>query len=361
MSSSPAPPSVTPGLAECGWRDDLPAAQALSRARGRVARVTEQHRSGYKVTDGEYEFAVQSPSQWVKASLMPEERATVGDWVLLDPAHDRIEALLPRQSLLRRAAAGEHYKQQLIAANIDTVLVVAGLDGDFNPRRLERYVAMVGASGARPVIVLTKVDLQVQDAEAALAELAKLEVAVVRVNAREAAAREALQPWLAPGQTLVLVGSSGAGKSTLTNTLLGHERQRTGAVRDSDARGRHTTTHRSLLRLPGGACLIDTPGMRELKLTGEEDLDDAGFADIETLAADCKFRDCRHDREPGCAIRAALESGDLDRRRWEQFLKLGQELGQARQSLAQQLERRAEDKRLGKALNKRLVDKYGKR
>lgn len=361
MNTESPQPLVAPGLAECGWRDNLPAAIACVGAAGRVARVIEQHRSGYKVTDGEIEFAVQSPSHWVKKSLMPEERATVGDWVLLDPAHDRIERLLPRQSLLRRAAAGEHYKQQLIAANIDTVLVVAGLDGDFNPRRLERYVAMIGASGARPVIVLTKVDLQVQDAEAALAALSQLDAEVLRVNAREATAREALQPWLKPGQTLVLVGSSGAGKSTLTNTLLGHERQKTGAVRGSDGRGRHTTTYRSLLALPSGACLIDTPGMRELKLTGEEELEDAGFADIEALAGDCKFRDCRHDREPGCAIRAALDSGDLDPRRWEQFLKLGTELGQARVSLAQQLERRAEDRRLGKALNKRLVDKYGRR
>ena len=361
MSAEPIGPSVTSGLGECGWRDDLPAANAVQSLAGRVARVVEQHRSGYKVTDGEYEFSVQSPSAWIKQSLMPDQRATVGDWVLLNPAHDRIEQLLPRQSLLRRAAAGEHYKQQLIAANIDTVLVVAGLDGDFNPRRLERYVAMVGASGAKPLIVLTKVDLDVQDADAALAELTTLGVDVLRVNAREASARVCLQPWLSRGQTLVLVGSSGAGKSTLTNTLLGHERQKTGSVRDSDSRGRHTTTHRSLVRLPDGACLIDTPGMRELKLTGEEDLEDAGFADIEALAGECKFRDCRHDREPGCAIRAALEAGDLDSSRWQQFQKLGHELGAARQSLAAQLERRAEDKRLNRALNKRLVDKYGHR
>lgn len=350
-------------LARCGWRADLPAAAALAGKSGRLARVIEQHRSGYRVTDGSEDFPVQSPAAWIRPNWPSEQRAAVGDWVRLDPAHDRILELLPRSSLLSRGAAGEHYQQQLIAANVDHVLVVCGLDGDFNPRRLERYVLLVRAAGSEPVIVLSKLDL-CTDSEVRLAELEPLRrqgIAVVALNARELAAAETLRPWLGAGQTVVLVGSSGAGKSTLTNALLGIERQKTGAVRDSDSRGRHTTTHRTLILLPGGACLIDTPGMRELKLTGEEDIAAAGFDDIEALAADCRFRDCRHQREPGCAVQAAMQAGELEPARWAQFEKLQAERAAANQSLQAQLARRAEAKQLGRALNKRLQEKYGRR
>jgi len=355
---------IAPELAGCGWRAELPAAKALAQhASGRVARVIEQHRSGYKVSTGEREFAVQSPAAWLRPGLLPEERAAVGDFVLLDPRQDLIVALLPRHSLLRRGAAGEHYKQQLIAANVDTVLVIAGLDHDFNPRRLERYLVLVRGSGAAVVFVLTKADL-CADADARLASLAGLReqgCAVLPVNAKDASSTAALEPWLSAGQSLVLIGSSGAGKSTLTNTLLGCEKQKTGAVRQTDSRGRHTTTHRALIRLPGGACLIDTPGMRELKLTGEEDLAEGGFDDIEALAANCRFRDCQHEREPGCAVQAALAAGQLDPDRLAHYRKLQDELAAAGQSLAAQRARRAEDRILNRALNKRLHEKYGRR
>ena len=352
-------------LAAIGWRADAPAAQALrDLGPGRLARVTEQHRSGYKVTDGEREFAAQSPASWIRAGFPPEQRAAVGDWVQLDENADQILELLPRRSLFKRAAAGEHHKVQPIAANIDVVLVVTGLDGDFNPRRIERYLVLVFSSGAQPVVVLTKAD-RCEDVDALRAHLAAVElggVPVHAINAKDAASTKVLDPYLGEGRTAVLVGSSGAGKSTLTNTLLGREKMKTGAVRDADSRGRHTTTHRALLPLPQGGCLIDTPGMRELKLTGEEDLAEAPvFDDIEALAASCKFRDCRHESEPGCAVRAALENGALDPARWQNYRKLQDELAAASDTLAAQQAKKSEARVMGKALNKRLTEKYGKR
>ena len=324
-------------LAGLGWREDLPAARAFAQApAGRVARVSEQHRTGFRVCDGEREFPVQSPAPWTRAGFPAEQRAVVGDFVRLEAERDQIIEVLPRSSLFRRGAAGEHLKVQPIAANIDTVLVVTGLDGDFNPRRLERYLVLVRASGAAPAPLLTKLDRR-GGARAVRARLSDIEaggVPVVSVNAKEPDSVAALAPWLGSGRTVVLVGSSGAGKSTLTNTLMGRSRMRTGAVRERDSRGRHTTTHRTLMTLPQGACLIDTPGMRELKLTGEEDVADRVFEDIEGLATGCPFRDCRHDAEPGCAVRAALAAGTLDPCRFNSYRKLQAEREAAAKVLA---------------------------
>ncbi|MBE5317508.1 MAG: ribosome small subunit-dependent GTPase A [Xanthomonadales bacterium] len=323
-----------------GWREDAPAASAYAEAtEGRLARVIEQHRSGYVVDDGEREFPAQAPAPWTRKGFAPEQRAAVGDWVRLKQDEDLILDWLPRFGVLKRAAAGEHYKQQLIAANIDRVLVVCGLDGDFNPRRLERYLVLVRGSGAEAVFVLTKADqLDDEDVEMAMDVLQPLEEAgarLIALNARSLDSVRVLHPLLGPGITAVLVGSSGAGKSTLTNALLGIERQKTNAVRANDSRGRHTTTHRALLRLPSGGCLIDTPGMRELKLTGEETLDRSGFDRIEALAAECRFRDCQHEREPGCAVQAALEAEEIDPGALTNYRKLQGELEQARQVLKQ--------------------------
>ncbi|MBB5209225.1 ribosome small subunit-dependent GTPase A [Chiayiivirga flava] len=356
--------AVPAPLRAYGWRDDAPAGVAFAAAGGgRVARVTEQHRSGYIVTDGARDFAAQSPAAWIRAGFDPVERAAVGDWVRLDADVDQILDLLPRSSLFKRGAAGEHQKTQPIAANVDTVFVVTGLDNDFNPRRLERYLVLIHGSGASPVVVLTKADRS--DAVDALrAQLAQIEqggVPIHAVNAKDAASVAQLHGYLAPGRTVVLVGSSGAGKSTLTNTLLGREKMKTNAVRGHDSRGRHTTTHRALLPLPQGACLIDTPGMRELKLTGDEDTVDAVFDDIDALAALCRFRDCKHDREPGCAVRAALEAGTLDPARWANYAKLQGELATAADAVAAQQARKGEARVQNKALQKRLDEKYGKR
>lgn len=358
------PDARTNALAAIGWREDAAMAAALaSHAEGRVARVMEQHRSGYRVSDGSEEFAVETPRAWLRKEVSPDDRPAVGDWVLLDEHKDQIELLLPRHSLLKRAAAGEHYRSQPIAANVDTVFVVCGLDLDFNPRRLERYHLLTLGSGARMVLLLTKADL-CPDPDPYLGQLAPLQragVAILAVNAKD---RESLRPldrWLGPGTSSVLVGSSGAGKSTVTNTLLGIEKQRTTSVRAHDSRGRHTTTHRALIRLPTGGCLIDTPGMRELKLSGEEAIDAGAFDDVSTLAGRCRFRDCAHQREPGCAVRAALESGALDPDRFANYLKLQAELTAAADSLALQQTRRAEARMLGKALKKRLDEKYPQR
>ncbi|TDK21079.1 ribosome small subunit-dependent GTPase A [Luteimonas aestuarii] len=369
------PPAATDAarLGAIGWRTAVdPEWQALLDAHPAAtpARVVEQHRSGYVVATGPGEgVAVESlpewqrPSGYRKGTVSPEERPAVGDWVLVEDGK-RIVALLPRRGAIKRGAAGEHYRQQLIAANVDVVLVVCGLDGDFNPRRIERYLLLVQGSGATPVLVLTKADRPDADAAAAREALAGIEaqhVAVVAVNAKDPATVDALAPWLRPGETAVLVGSSGAGKSTVTNTLLGIEKMKTSAVREHDARGRHTTTHRALIALPSGACIIDTPGMRELKPTGEEEIADGGFGDIEALAEACRFRDCAHQKEPGCAVRAAIERGELDEARFGNYLKLKDEIAAASDRLASRLADKQGAKVQTRALHKRPDDKYGKR
>ena len=331
----------------------------------RPARVTEQHRSGYVVAESPDEgYSPESLPEWQRAKCPPEQRPAVGDWVLVEGEGKaaRIVALLPRFSTIKRGAAGEHYKQQLIAANIDTAFVVCGLDADFNPRRIERYLLLLTQGGVGAVVVLTKADKDGVDVDAAMESLSATlahGVAVVAVNAKDRDSVDALSPWLGEGRSVVLVGSSGAGKSTLTNTLLGTERMKTGDVRSSDDRGRHTTTHRALVALPSGACLIDTPGMRELKPTGEEDIAES-FADIEAFAEHCKFRDCMHAKEPGCAVRAAVERGELDAGRVANFLKLRDEVAGAANQLATRLAQKADARVQGKALNKRLDEKYGK-
>jgi ribosome biogenesis GTPase len=331
----------------------------------RPARVTEQHRSGYVVAESPDEsYSPESLPEWQRAKCPPESRPAVGDWVLVEGEGKaaRIVALLPRFSAIKRGAAGEHYKQQLIAANIDTAFVVCGLDADFNPRRIERYLLLLSGSGVQPVVVLTKADKDGADVDAATESLSATVaqgVAVVAVNAKDRGSVDALSGWLGEGRSVVLVGSSGAGKSTLTNTLLGTERMKTGDVRSTDDRGRHTTTHRALVALPSGACLIDTPGMRELKPTGEEDIAES-FADIEAIAEHCRFRDCKHAKEPGCAVRAAVERGELDAGRAANVLKLRDEVAAASDQLATRLAQKANARVQGKALNKRLDEKYGK-
>lgn len=348
-------------LARIGWSAAAP--PPLLEAPQFLARVIAQHRAGYELHDGTTPFNAQPAARFLRRDVDPVDRPAVGDFVVVAPGKPpTIEAILPRSSEFKRGAAGESHRRQVIAANIDSVFVLMGLDGDFNPARIERYLLLIEDSGAQAVVVLTKADRS-EDAAAALVQMQERlgpAARVFAVNAKSADSIAPLLQWLGPGSSTVLVGSSGAGKSTLTNTLLGEARQATGAVRDRDSRGRHTTTHRALLMLPSGGCLIDTPGMRELKLTGGEELDEGQFADIDTLAQSCRFGDCAHLSEPGCAVRAALEDGSLDADRWRNYCKLRDELAATADALEAQMRRKGEAKVLTKALNRRLGEKYGR-
>ena len=303
-----------------------------------IGRVVEQHRSGYVVATGPDETAaVDSLPDWQKPRCPPEQRACVGDWVLLkvlDLHRPQIVAMLPRRNVIKRAAAGEHFKQQLIAANIDVVFVVVGLDLDFNARRLERYLMLVGAAD-RIVVLFTKADKQQVAADVFATVQQQLEsqgISWHALNAKDSTAVSVMSQYLHEGITAVLVGSSGVGKSTLTNALIGEQRMRTNEVRSHDSRGKHTTTYRHLIPLGNGACLIDTPGMRELKPTGEEEEAAVTFKDVDALAAQCKFRDCKHLKEPGCAVNDAIAAGTLDVARLQSWRKLHDEVATAAQA-----------------------------
>ena len=306
-----------------------------------LARVAVQHRAGYVLHDGRCTYKAQPAPEFLHRGLDSLQRPLVGDFVEVEAGSPPlIMRILPRRTLLIRAAAGERYARQAMVANVDSALVLMGMDGDYNPRRVPRYLALIEGPGVQPLVVLTKAD-QVNDAQQrrkALSEALAGEVPVYAINARDPTAGPILAQWLLPGQTLVLVGSSGAGKSTLTNTLLGSLQQSTGEVRARDSRGRHITTSRALLALPGGACLIDTPGMRELKLTGAENL--AQFEDIEALAAQCRFANCGHLSEPGCAVQLALRNSELDETRWQDYRKLTLERKQQAVQLKQALRRK---------------------
>ena len=252
-----------------------------------------------------------------------DARATVGDWLLVDRATGRATTLLERQSLFRRKAAGTERRTQLIAANLDTLIVVSSCNQDFNQARLERYLALAYEAGVMPMIVLTKADLT-DDAGAYATQAAALSpgLLVETLDAREPASVTCLEPWCGPGQTVALVGSSGVGKSTLVNSLALGDEQSTGSIREDDAKGRHTTSGRSMHRLAAGGWIVDTPGMRELQLTDVESGIADIFADVTTLAAACRFNDCGHDSEPGCAVQASIEAGDLDPGRLRRYRKL---------------------------------------
>ena len=284
----------------------------------RPARVIEQHKSKIQIV-------IESGQQIEMPVIGSMPSLTVGDWVLLEQ-DGRLMRVMERQSCFKRKAAGHRISEQLLAANIDTAFIVCSLNDDFNLSRLERYLSLVNNAGATPVIVLTKMDLceepeSFKDQVQALDNLLSVEL----INSKDPASITALLPWCVPGKTLVMLGSSGAGKSTLTNALLGEERQATGEIREDDEKGRHTTTHRSLLTMPSGAMIIDTPGMRELQLTECESGVALTFADVLDLADRCRFGDCKHETEPKCAVRAAVESGELDERRFENYKKLERE------------------------------------
>ena len=287
-------------------------------------RISAQNRGAYRLLTADGERVAVIGGKLRHAAVSPGELPAVGDWVAHAPADDRavVHAVLPRTTAVVRKAAGSGVDEQLIAANVDVLFLVSGLDGDFNLRRIERYVTLAWDSGTQPVILLNKADLR-PDADDVVEELRLTGwgIPVHPISSLAGDGLEPLRPYLAPGRTVAIVGSSGVGKSTLVNRLVGGELQRTGGVRAGDERGRHTTTARELILLPGGGVLVDTPGMRELQLwPGGEGLD-AAFADVAELARDCRFGDCAHAGEPGCAVLAAV-GVSLDAARLESYRKL---------------------------------------
>ncbi|TYP00292.1 ribosome biogenesis GTPase [Geothermobacter ehrlichii] len=318
-------------LRELGWYPELEPMLAEGRKRGlQAARVMAASRTFSTLLAGDgRQLKSRIPGRLHHLARRGGLLPVVGDWVLHRPGRPGregvVDAVLPRKSAIVRQAPGRAVPQ-VICANVDTVLIVTGLDQDYNPRRIERYLALVGGSGAEAVVVLNKMEL-CRDLERCLNEVRNLGCpAVLPVSALRGEGLDALAPWLRKGMTLAMLGSSGAGKSTLANRLLGEERQVVGRLSERDGKGQHTTTQREMLVLPGGALLIDNPGMREIQLLQETTTLEEAFPDIVELGRACRFTDCRHHREPDCQVKEAVASGRLDEVRYQNFLKLQQEL-----------------------------------
>lgn len=320
-------------LIDLGWTPEWESAFAtIENTDLEPARVLEERKDVSRVGAARGELWAVTAGRLLHAAAGAEELPAVGDWVAVEArpraeGKSRIQAVLPRRTALVRKSAFRRTDAQVVAANLDTVFCVTSLNREFNPRRLERYLTLVWESGARPVLLLNKADLCADvAARRAEAEALAMGAPVHTVSARDGSGLDALEPHLGAAATTAVIGSSGVGKSTLINRLAGAELLIVKEIRADDDRGRHTTTHRQLVRLPGGALLIDTPGMRELGLWDGDDGLAHAFSDIEETAARCRFRDCRHDGEPGCAVRAALDDGTLDADRYAGYVKLKREL-----------------------------------
>jgi ribosome biogenesis GTPase len=330
--------TLATALAELGLEDVVP------------GRIVWQSAYDYRVWCESGEVAAQLTGK-IKSSGRPG----VGDWVALRPEPDQetgtIVAILPRKSVFSRSAAGKSVSEQVVAANIDEVFIVTDLDTDFNVRRIERYITMVYNSGAIPVVVLNKTDLA-QDVQAVVDETESVSpgVPVYAVSAEDGEGLEQLEGRLGHGVTVAFLGSSGVGKSALINCLLGEERMEVGEVREADGKGRHTTTHRELIPLPEGGAVIDTPGMREISVWGDEQGLTEAFPEIDDLARYCRFRDCRHEIEEGCAVIEGAESGDIDPDRLDSYRKLRAEFEnlEVRKSQAARIEEKRAGKRFAK-------------
>lgn len=325
------------------------------------ARVVRDHRGYFRVHTAKGELIATTAGRLKHNAQHASELPAVGDFVALKEVREEghqhgrgvIQLVLPRTTAFKRKAAGHLTEEQIVASNIDTVFIVCGLDSDYSPRRVERYLILARESGARAVVLLNKAD-KCADAATPLSEVAVMagDSPVHLIAAKPRLGLEVLPSYLGRGDTIAFLGSSGAGKSTLINALLGEERQATREVREADSRGRHTTTERQMFRLAGGALAIDTPGMRELQLWSSADDISGAFADILGLALKCRFRDCTHQSEPLCAVRAAAESGELNAERYSHFSKLRGEaeaVGQLR-DVKKRIEKKAADRRGSKAM-----------
>jgi ribosome biogenesis GTPase / thiamine phosphate phosphatase len=339
-------------LHDLGWDDGFEAAlQPYDNCT--PGRVSAQHRGEYDVLAERGELRAHVAGRLRHEASSGEDLPAVGDWVAL--RDETIHAVLPRRSAFLRKVAWSQTEAQVLAANIDTVFVVTGLDADFSVRRLERYLTLAWESGATPAVVLTKADL----CDDPLAPLLEAEQVAVGVPAHVVSnvtgeGLDELAPHLGPAKTIALLGSSGVGKSSLLNRLLDDEVQATKELAD-DGTGRHTTTARQLFRLPGGALLVDTPGLREVQLWSADDGIHEAFADVDELAADCCFNDCAHMREPGCAVQAAIDEGRLPRERLQSYRALQREL--KRLAMKQDARLRSEErkKRVKQARSRRKV------
>jgi ribosome biogenesis GTPase / thiamine phosphate phosphatase len=335
-------------LARLGWNDEL-ARQFEAHAPGlEPGRVTVQHRGSWEVVTKRDESLVEVSGR-LHHEAEPGALPVVGDWVGLRDG--LIDAVLPRTSKFSRKTPWTEVAEQVLVANVDVAFLVMGLDErDYNVRRLERYLTTAWEGGAQPVIILNKADLAT-DLEAQVAETESIAfgVPVHAVSAETGAGVEELRGHLAGNRTAALLGSSGVGKSSLINRLLGEERFRIAGVR-SDGRGRHTTTHRELVAIPGGGVIIDTPGLRELQLWETDEGLDQAFVDVADLVLQCRFSDCEHRTEPGCAIKAALADGSLSIERWESYLKLQRELARLERKLDPKL--RSEQRKKWAAITK---------
>ncbi|HXG75422.1 MAG TPA: ribosome small subunit-dependent GTPase A [Gaiellaceae bacterium] len=346
-------------LADLGWTDELEAAFTPYAVRGfEPARVVAEHRGGYLVRSDRDERLAHARGK-LRDHELEGGMPAVGDFVAVcDATGERyaIEAVLPRRTKVSRKTPWLKAEEHVLAANVDTVLLVSGLDGDFNPRRLERYLTAAWDSGADPVLVLTKLDLLDDDDKLLEAERVAIGVPVLAVSNVTGEGVEELRARLEPRRTFVLLGSSGVGKSTLVNRLAGRRVMATGDLR-RDGRGRHTTRHRQLLVLPGGVLLLDTPGLRELQVW-EGDVDGA-FGDVAELAARCRFTDCAHETEPGCAVREALASGLLDAARWASYRKLQRELAAVERRSSARARRELKQRWRARARETRRARRYG--
>jgi ribosome biogenesis GTPase len=358
---------ATTTIEALGWDAGWAATFAPFAARGhQPARVIAVHRDTAVIRDGDGDRPAQVSGAFRYEALAASDFPTVGDWVALDSGV--IAAVLPRRSVFKRMAADGTRRvaglddEQVMASNVDVALLVAGLDNDFNLRRIERYLAVAWSSGVTPVVVLNKADLADDlDGRLVAVEAIAPGVAIVPVSAYTGAGLDSLRAHLLPGMTAAILGSSGVGKSTLVNALLGEDRQKTAAVRGSDSRGRHTTTHRELFELPGGSLLVDTPGIRALEVLGADEGVEQSFDDVIDLASTCRFSDCRHEGEPGCAVRAAIADGRLTQERLESHRKLEREV--ARTQMQGDPRARAEVRRtwriIQKSVNEHMERKYG--
>ncbi len=355
-------------LEQLGWNDRFAAAFAPHAAAGCVpARVTLELKGFFEVTGAEGARLGECTGKFARDHRSAADYPAIGDWVAITPqpgdeTRAIIHAVLPRHTKFSRKAAGEHSVEQVVAANVDTVFLVAGLDGNYNLHRMERYLAAAWASGAQPVVLLNKADLN-DDTGALIVELGITgrDVPVHVVSAQTRRGLKALAPYLQPGRTIALLGSSGVGKSTLINRLVGERLQDTQEVREADNKGRHTTTQRELIVAPSGVIVIDTPGMRELQPWEASASIDAAFGDVTAVTARCKFRDCAHGVEPGCAVQAALADGSLDSARWTAWQRLQRAAAYEVRRVnpeARQLQKK-DFKKLTKQLRQRVHEKSG--